>query len=333
MDFGSFVEGPLLWIVFLIFIIVIIGRLGLYVYKTIVSRDYKRLWWVYIPAAIGSMFVPFHMAIIRKLLYGVLRYIFHVFLLVVPIWLSGHIVLWAGSRFGFDWTPLPDAWADWMTLVVLAFALYFLISRIVVRDVRVNSLPSDYIIVVLTALPFLTGYFLTHSILNSLAFLGGNMRTIHVISAEAMILMTSLLFCRTWINVKICTGCAACEIACHTSALKSTDVEDHRIFSYSHYQCNCCGACVGTCPENAAVLRHEISARRLIQIVAEQEIHSVKLKACERCGTLFAPIPQLEKAGQTIKNDFLRFCPQCKNVNIRDVLQVVPSAKILQKGH
>ena len=333
MDFGSFAEGPLLWIVFLILLVAITARLGFFVYQITANSGDRRFRWGYIPATFGRLFVPFHMAVIKKPFYGLLRYIFHVCLVVVPIWLSGHIVLWAESRFEWDWTPLPDAWADWMTVIVLGFALYFLIRHVVVKDVHLASSASDYILVVLTALPFLTGYFLTHGTLDSIAFLGDSIRTIHVLSAEAMILMAAFLFCRTRLNVRACTGCAACEIACPTSTLESTDMEDHRIFKYSHYQCICCGACVGTCPEDAATLRHEISARLFFQIVPKQEIRSVELKACERCGALFAPIPQLEKVGHTITDDYLRFCPQCKKVTIGEVYyKLSPWQRPLKKG-
>ena len=333
MDFGSFAEGPLLWIVFLILLVAITARLGFFVYQITANSGDRRFRWGYIPATFGRLFVPFHMAVIKKPFYGLLRYIFHVCLVVVPIWLSGHIVLWAESPFEWDWTPLPDAWADWMTVIVLGFALYFLIRHVVVKDVRLASSASDYILVVLTALPFLTGYFLTHGTLDSIAFLGDSIRTIHVLSAEAMILMAAFLFCRTRLNVRTCTGCAACEIACPTSTLESTDMEDHRIFKYSHYQCICCGACVGTCPEDAATLRHEISARLFFQIVPKQEIRSVELKACERCGALFAPIPQLEKVGHTITDDYLRFCPQCKKVNVGEVYyKLSPWQRPLKKG-
>jgi len=115
MDFIYFVEGPLLWIAFLVLIGAIIIRLGFFVYRIAANSGGGRLRLGYIPATFGRLFVPFHMAVIKKPLYGVLRYVFHICLFVVPIWLSGHIVLWAGSRFGWDWTPLPDAWADSLT--------------------------------------------------------------------------------------------------------------------------------------------------------------------------------------------------------------------------
>ncbi len=333
MDFGSFVEGTLLWIVFSIFIIGIIIRLAFFFSTIIKSSKDKDSRWRYISATFGRSFVPFHKAVIKKPIYVTLRYIFHVCLIVVPIWLSGHIALWEESRFEWAWTSLPDAWADWMTLLLLALTTYFLIRRIAVKDIRLNSSIPDYVIIILTALPFITGYFLTHGSLDSIACLGDNMWTIHILSGEAMIIMAVFLFCRTRLNTQKCTGCAACELSCPTGTLTSSDEGKLRIFTYSNYQCICCGECVNTCPEEAAELRHEISLRRFFQIVPKQEIQSVELKACERCGSFFAPEPQLDKIGQTFTDDYLRFCPRCRKANLRDILyKLSPLPKKVKKS-
>jgi ferredoxin len=219
-----------------------------------------------------------------------------------------------------------------MTLVLLALAIYFLLRHLAVKDVRSTSSTVDYVLIVITALPFMTGYFLTHGSLDAIAFLGDNMRLIHVFSGEAMIVMAVFLFCRTRLNVNKCTGCAACELSCPTGTLESNDEGTFRIFTYAHYQCICCGACVSACPEGAADLRHEISVGRFFQIVPKQEIRSVELKACEQCGALFAPVPQLDKVGQTIKDDYLRLCPKCKKLNTAEVFyQLSPWHRPLKK--
>ena len=207
-----------------------------------------------------------------------------------------------------------------MTLLVLGLAVYFLIRRIIIPNIRFDSAISDYILIVITALPFVTGYFLTHGSQDSIPFLGENMAVIHMMSGEAMIIMVVFLFCRTRLNTEKCIGCAACELSCPTGTLESNDEENQRIFTYSHYQCICCGACVSTCPEMAAELRHEMSLGRFFQVVPKQEIRSVELKACERCGAFFAPEPQLDKIGQTFKDDYMHFCPRCRKVNIGDLL-------------
>jgi NAD-dependent dihydropyrimidine dehydrogenase PreA subunit len=319
MDFGSFVEGPLLWAVFLVIIFGILTRLVLFILEIIINSRDKDFRLRYNFITLGRFLVPFHMAVPKRPLYAVLRYIFHMCMLVVPIWLSGHIVLWEESRFEWGWAGLPDAWADWMTIILLGLAAYFFIRRIVLRDIRLTSSLSDYALIILTALPFMTGYFLTHGSLDAVSLLEDNMRSIHVLSGEAMMLMVVFLFCRTRLNAIRCTGCAACEISCPTGTLESHDEGKLRTFIYSHYQCICCGSCVNVCPENAAELRHEISLSRLFQVAPKHEIRSVELKECERCGAFFAPEPQLDKVSQVITADYLRFCPACRKTNLRDV--------------
>jgi NAD-dependent dihydropyrimidine dehydrogenase PreA subunit len=319
MDFGSFLEGPLFWIISLIFIIGVLIRLGFFFVEIIRNSKGEKFRFRYLFFTFARSLVPFHMAVPQRPLYAILRYIFHLCMIVIPIWFSGHIVLWAGSRFEWDWSSLPDEWADWMTIIVLGLAVYFLVRRIVLKEIRFTSSVSDYFLIVFTALPFATGYSLTHGTLDSIAFLGDNMRIIHVASGEVMILMVVFLFCRTRLNTQKCIGCAACEINCPTGTLESIDEGNLRIFSYSHYQCICCASCVKTCPEDAADLRHEISLKRFFQIVPKQEIRSVELKECKRCGAYFAPEPQLDKASQAITGDYLQFCPNCRKANLMDI--------------
>lgn len=136
-----------------------------------------------------------------------------------------------------------------------------------------------------------------------------------------MILVASFLFCRTRMNALKCTGCAACELACPTGTIESFENGKLLSFYYSHYQCICCGSCVSTCPEHAAELRHEISIKRFFQISAKQEIRTVELKECERCGELFSPQPLVDKIQSSFPEDYLSFCPRCRKTNLGDILR------------
>jgi len=109
MDFSSFTEGPLLWIVFLVFIVGIVTRLiFFFFFETIKNSRDKDYRWRYSVTTLGRSFLPFHSAFRKKPLYATLRYIFHICLIVVPIWFSGHITLWEESRFEWTWRSLPD---------------------------------------------------------------------------------------------------------------------------------------------------------------------------------------------------------------------------------
>ena len=197
----------------------------------------------------------------------------------------------------------------------------FIFRHILIKDIRLNSSISDFLIIVIAALPFITGYSLTHGTLDSISFLSNNMWTIHILSGEMMILMAVFLFCRTRMNSRKCTGCASCVLSCPTGTLQSSDSGHLRSFYYSHYQCICCASCVNTCPEGAAELRHEIGLKRFFQIFSKPEIRAVELESCNRCGKLFVPEPLMEKIHKNFKDDYLGYCPDCRKLNLGDYLQ------------
>ena len=321
MDFDYFVEGPLLQIVFYVFIIGIMLRLAFFFYSIIRSGRKEDFKLIYFLKSFTLSSVPLHKVVIKKPVYATLRYIFHACMVIVPIWFSGHIFLWEESSFEWYWTAIPDGWADWMTILLLGLAAYFLIRRIILANIRSVSSISDHLLIIIAALPFLTGYFLTHGTLESMSFFENNMLTLHILSGEAFMLVAVFLFCRTRLNVEKCITCGACDISCPTGTLEARDEGAMRIFSYSHYQCICCGACINTCPEEAAELRHEISLARFFQVASKQEIRSAKLIACEGCGSLYVPEPQLDKISKNYSFDYTRFCPMCRKVNIGEVLR------------
>lgn len=191
MDFFSFVEGPLLWIACLTFIIGSLMRAALFLS---ISRKkdktiYENLNWKFVFATLGRWLLPLNKDVVKNPVFTILGYIFHICLIVVPIWLSGHITLWEESRFEWSWSAIPDGLADWMTLVFLAIALFFLLRRIISADIRLLSTFSDYFLICVTALPFMTGYFVTHGTLDSITFLGENMQLIHMLSGELMLIL------------------------------------------------------------------------------------------------------------------------------------------------
>jgi nitrate reductase gamma subunit len=150
---------------------------------------YQHFSWKYALSSIGRWLLPLNKSVAKNPVFAISGYLFHICLIIVPVWYSGHITLWEESRLEWYWTPIPDALADWMTLLLIAIAIFFLLRRIFSADIRLISTFSDYFILVVTALPFLTGYFLTHGTLGGVAFLGDNMGVIHMLSGELMLIL------------------------------------------------------------------------------------------------------------------------------------------------
>lgn len=190
-SFYSFITGPLVWIAVLVFVIGSFFRVVLFFY---VSRRmdkvfYHHFRWKYALSTIGRWLLPVNKDVAKNPIFTVCGYLFHVCLIIVPIFYSAHIVLWEESRLEWSWSPIPNGLADWMTLLFLAIAIFFLLRRIFSADIRLLSTFSDYFLLVVTALPFLTGYFLAHGTLESVGFLGANMDIIHMLSGELMLIL------------------------------------------------------------------------------------------------------------------------------------------------
>ena len=109
-------------------------------------------------------FLPLYSAGGKNTIYVISRYIFHLCLLIVPIGFSYHFYLFEENGYTVFWHALPDQWIDWLTLLVICFIFYFLARRILIRENRTGSTVSDATIIIITALPFLTGYALTKSL-------------------------------------------------------------------------------------------------------------------------------------------------------------------------
>jgi len=312
MDWEHLTRHTLLRLAFLILLFGLGMRILFFLFAVIKFSLRQQFRWRHLCANLGRAMVPLHMAVPKKPLSTLLRYIFHTGIVVVPIWYSGHVYLWEEYGFNWYWTPLPDVWSDRLTLTVLILSGCFFIRRIIIIKSRRDSSTSDFLVIIVTALAFSTGYLFTSGTLDFIPFFSNYLESIHILSAEIMMVMVAFLFCRTRLSTTRCTGCASCKLTCPTMSLTSMDKGNRRIFNYALYRCICCGACVSTCPEGAAELRHEISLKRFFQIAAQPEIQSVQLAACEKCGGFFAPQPQIDKLNSIISQDYIRVCSKCK---------------------
>ena len=320
MSLDFFIEGPLLRFVFLLLLAGLSIRVIFFLRAILVSAHSRNAGWGFVLVSLARSFLTFHMGVKKKPLYASLRYLFHSCLFVVPVFLFAHVALWEASRFEWTWTTLPDVWADRLTLLVSGLCLLFLARRIIVPEVRRSSSLTDFLLIILASLPFLTGYLLSHGMPKSLVFWQRNMWTLHVLCGEALLLTVPFLFCRIRLKEAKCTGCAACVLRCPTATLRAVDRGTERVFLFSHYQCICCGSCVGTCPEGAAELRHKLSLRKILPKPAGLEIRSVRLEACGRCSALFVPEPQLREILATVTEAYPRLCPKCRERNLSNIV-------------
>lgn len=155
----EFISGPLVWIAFiglfggLAYRLVTMARLAhkeRVVYPTLSAKYGARslLHWV-IP--FGGRKMRLHPV------YTLISFGFHICLLVTPLFIAGHVLLFEQS-WGVRWWTLPESLADWMTLFVILACLFFIVRRMVRPEVRNVSYASDFLLAALVLAPFLTGY-------------------------------------------------------------------------------------------------------------------------------------------------------------------------------
>ena len=323
MSFVSFVEGPFLRSVFVFCFVGISARLLLFVSGVVKDALHPYTQWRRVLVPLGRSLLPFHSGLKKKPVYASLRYAYHICLFVVPVYLWGHVVLWEESRFELSWSTLPDVWADRLTIIFICLAFCFLCRRLVVAEIRHASGPQDFILPVVVVLPFLSGYFLAHGTFNGLAFLEEKMWTIHVISAEMMLITAAFLIVRSRFQTKKCTGCVACVSSCPTGALTYEDCGNVRAFTSDDSRCIHCGACVRDCPESAVGLGHQVALQPFPGRLCRKTTRFFELQECVRCGTPFAPETQWKRVEEEIGGPYPRLCPRCRGSSLMGVPRAV----------
>ena len=181
----EFVTGPLAWISFGIFIIGMIVKvvrlINLTSKKDKVVFNHLDLGW-----SLRSIFrwlVPFGSRSMReKPVFTIATFAFHICLLATPIFLLSHNIIW-DEKWSITWWTLSEKTADYMTLVLVAAAIFLVVRRIVSSEVRIVTTAYDYLLLAIVAAPFVTGYFAYHQ-----WFDYKTMVIIHILCGEAMLI-------------------------------------------------------------------------------------------------------------------------------------------------
>ena len=163
MDIYELVRGPLAWLAFIIFVAGCLYRVG----SMLVSGKKEP---TLFPAesfkggvrSILHGLIPFGSTYMRRQpLFTVVTVGFHLGVILVPLFLLAHIVLWYES-WEILWWSLPDLLADLMSLWVILACIYFLVRRWTVPEVKKVTRPGDIFLLVIILTTFLTGFLAYH---------------------------------------------------------------------------------------------------------------------------------------------------------------------------
>jgi len=181
----NLVRGPLVWIAFFIFI----GGSAYRIYSLInlAKNEKVVLPFINLKATLQSILhwiIPFSSRNWkRRPIFTIVTFAFHICLVFTPIFLLSHNTLWYES-WGISWWTLSEGLADMTTIIVILSCIYFLLRRIVAPEVKFVTFTSDYILLAITFLPFITGFLSYHQL-----FLPHKlMVTIHMLAGEIMLI-------------------------------------------------------------------------------------------------------------------------------------------------
>jgi nitrate reductase gamma subunit len=189
MNFNGFIQfimGPMVWVSLLIFCFGVLFKLYALIRLTGEKESFifSYMSFKYGFRSIFAWLVPFLPVSTRKspVFYSI-SYLFHLLLFIVPIFLLSHVVLLEESRH-WSWITLNDSVADILTLIVIFALIFFMIRRLVVPEVKFLTKLSDFIFILIVALPFVTGFLAYHQF-----FAYQWMMVVHVISGELMLIL------------------------------------------------------------------------------------------------------------------------------------------------
>lgn len=184
-DAYFFVTGPLAWVAFIIFIGGCLWRL-INMLRMVNEKEkfiFTYMSWKYSLRSIFRWITPFATVNWRNHpVLTIVTFAFHLCLLITPVFLLAHTILWSESWLGISYWSLSDGMADIMTLVVICACIFFLVRRLTLPEVQFVTSASDYVILAMVAAPFVTGFIAYHQWFNYQFFL-----ILHILAGEIML--------------------------------------------------------------------------------------------------------------------------------------------------
>jgi len=187
----NFVSGPLAWLAFILFFGGCLYRL-VRLFMLVKEKEpfiFTYMSWKYSLRSIFHWIIPFGTVNWRRHpVLTVVTFVFHIGLVIAPIFLLAHVIL-LDEALNLSWWALPDAWADVLTVVVIIGCVFFLVRRLTQPEVKFVTSASDFVILTVVAAPFITGFIAYHQWIDYPV-----MMVLHVVAGE--VLLVSIPFTR-----------------------------------------------------------------------------------------------------------------------------------------
>ena len=145
----------------------------------------RRVRWRQAVADSLGWIVPVRHLVPGTLILSLTSILFHVGVILVPIFLPDHVALWE-AFLGVGLPSIGRGLADVLTILTIGCLAVLFGYRLLITRSRALSRTSDYAILILIAVPFVSGYLAAHPGVNPLPW--RSMMLIHVLGAEALLL-------------------------------------------------------------------------------------------------------------------------------------------------
>lgn len=168
----DFVTGPLAWLSFLIFFTGIVYRTVWYIRGLNWQADrvaYRHHRAFGIKGAARSIFywlLPFGTRSWRFYpSFTVIVFVFHIGLLFTPVFLPAHNIM-LKQAWGFSLPTISESTADMLTILMIIAAVFIIMRRIALPEVRIITKPYDILLIAIAVAPFITGFLAYHHVGN-----------------------------------------------------------------------------------------------------------------------------------------------------------------------
>ena len=185
----EFARGPFFRLCFTIMLLGLARILFLDIwgiYKAYRKADDKTIPWKLILNRGLEWFLPVNRVARNRSLYSIFSILFHIGLLLVPIFLFAHVKLWETS-VGISWLTLPYSWAYWLTISTIVFGIALVIGRSLNKSSSFLSRKQDYLWPLLLLIPFITGFVCGHIIVSSNTY--KFFMLLHILSADLIFIL------------------------------------------------------------------------------------------------------------------------------------------------
>ena len=181
-------RGPLFRLSFLIMVLGLLRLViltGVGVFRALYRANDRKLPVKALVLATLKWLFPFKQ-LNNRLAYSITSVLFHVGLILTPLFLGAHILLWKRG-IGIGWPGLTQGLADTLTILTIAAGIGLIIGRAANPFSRQISRFQDFALPPLLIVPFICGFLAMHPAINPIPYNAAML--IHVLSGDLIFIL------------------------------------------------------------------------------------------------------------------------------------------------